>query len=69
MIELAVLLSWADSMELASLLTKQTEYFQPREASRLEAAHPEVSERVCIQGMYFIIIPFKDARPMHIDMC
>ena len=34
MIELAVLLSWADSMELALLLTKQTEYFQPREASR-----------------------------------
>ena len=33
----------------------------------LEAAHPEVSERV--QGMYFIIIPFKSARPMmHIYM-
>ena len=32
----------------------------------LEAAHPEVSERV--QGMYFIIIPFKSARPMHIDV-
>ena len=33
----------------------------------LEAARPEVSERV--QGMYFIIIPFKSARPMmHIYM-